>query len=397
MTDQQVDLEMEAQSRWAIPMRPRQPSEAHRTATPLELFYDLVFVVAISQVSTALHHGIVEGLIVETLVRYVMVFFAIWWAWMDFTWFASAYDTDDVPYRILVFIEMTGALIFAAGVPAVLEQGDIAIVVGGYVVMRIAEVLQWWRASHDDLEHRSATIRHGVSIVLCQIGWIGLVFVPKSLIIPGYFILVLLELLAPVWAERVTPTTYHAHHIIERYGLFTIIVLGELVLSAIVAIQLVIDEGGFNTGLIPLIVGGLLTIYAMWWLYFYQSGRELFSTLAHLFVWAYGHLFIFGAIAAFGAGLAIAVDQEIHPSEISALVSGLAVTIPAAVFLISLWILHVRPHASETLDQVLYPIIALLVLLSALTDQPILLTGILFALLLAIKLIKHPPLVERED
>ncbi|MBI1257749.1 MAG: low temperature requirement protein A, partial [Chloroflexi bacterium] len=324
-------------------------------------------------------------------------FFAIWWAWMDFTWFASAYDTDDVPYRFIVFIEMTGALIFAAGVPALLEQGDISIAVGGYVIMRIAEVMQWWRASHDDPEHRPSTIRHGIGIALCQIGWVGLVFVPKEFTVPGFFILALLELLAPVWAERVTPTTYHAHHIIERYGLFTIIVLGESVLSAIVAIQIVIEEGGFNTGLIPLIVGGLLTLYSMWWLYFYQSGRELFNTLAHLFVWAYGHSFLFGAIAAFGAGLAIAVDREIHHAEISPLVSEFAVTIPAAVFLVTLWILHVRPHIRETFDQVLYPVVAVLVLLTALTEQPVLLTGILFALLLGIKLIKNPPLVERED
>ena len=51
-----------------------------------------------------------------------MVFFAIWWAWMNFTWFASAYDCDDVPYRLTMFVQIAGALILAAGVPAMFEH-----------------------------------------------------------------------------------------------------------------------------------------------------------------------------------------------------------------------------------------------------------------------------------
>jgi low temperature requirement protein LtrA len=47
------------------------------------------------------------------------VFFGIWWAWMNFSWFASAYDTDDVPYRLAVLVQMTGVLIYAAGIPRV--------------------------------------------------------------------------------------------------------------------------------------------------------------------------------------------------------------------------------------------------------------------------------------
>ena len=62
-----------------------------------------------------------EAHVVDGLVGYLMVFFAIWWAWMDFTWFASAYDCDDVPYRLLVFVQITGALILAAGITAMFE------------------------------------------------------------------------------------------------------------------------------------------------------------------------------------------------------------------------------------------------------------------------------------
>ena len=87
----------------------------HRPATSLELLFDLVFVVAIAQAASRLHHGIVAGHTGEALLSYGMVFFAVWWAWMNFTWFASGYDTDDVPYRLLVLVQLIGALILAAG------------------------------------------------------------------------------------------------------------------------------------------------------------------------------------------------------------------------------------------------------------------------------------------
>ena len=100
----------------------RSPHEPHRAATPLELFFDLVFVVAIAQAAAGLHHAIAEAHALDGLVGYLMVFFAIWWAWMNFTWFASAYDCDDTPYRVLVFVQMTGALIMAAGVADMFEH-----------------------------------------------------------------------------------------------------------------------------------------------------------------------------------------------------------------------------------------------------------------------------------
>ena len=102
-------------------MRARSPHEPHRVATPLELLFDLVFVVAIAQAANGLHHAIAGAHALEGLMGYLLVFFAIWWAWMNFTWFASAYDCDDVPYRLAVFVQIAGALILAAGVPAMFE------------------------------------------------------------------------------------------------------------------------------------------------------------------------------------------------------------------------------------------------------------------------------------
>ena len=76
-----------------------------------------------------------------------MVFFAIWWAWMNFTWFASAYDNDDVPYRLTVLVQIAGSLVMAAGIPRWFDGGGNVVIVIGYVIMRLAMVTQWMRAA----------------------------------------------------------------------------------------------------------------------------------------------------------------------------------------------------------------------------------------------------------
>jgi low temperature requirement protein LtrA len=96
----------------------RDPGNEFRAATPLELFFDLVFVVAVSLAADRLDYALAEGRVTGSLLSYGLVFFGIWWAWVNFTWFASAYDTDDVVYRLFVFVTITGALVLARGRPA---------------------------------------------------------------------------------------------------------------------------------------------------------------------------------------------------------------------------------------------------------------------------------------
>jgi len=128
-------------------MRPRGRGETHRAATPLELFFDLCFVVAVAQAGSQLAHDLSGAHLRHGILGYLIIFFGIWWAWMNFTWFASAYDTDDVPYRICTFVQIVGALILAAGVPRAFADADFAVTVTGYVVMRVALIAQWLRAA----------------------------------------------------------------------------------------------------------------------------------------------------------------------------------------------------------------------------------------------------------
>lgn len=364
---------------FAIPMQPRSPTEAHRVSTPLELLFDLVFVVAIAQAAAGLHHAIVAGHLGHGLLGFGMIFFAIWWAWMNFTWFASAYDTDDTLYRLMVLLQLTGALIFVAGLPRVFDAMDFRVVVAGYIVMRFAMVSQWLRASGDDPIHADNARRYALGIAVVQLGWIGMLLLPAPVVITAFVVLMLAELAIPIWAERGAATTWHPGHITERYGLFTIIVLGESILAAMIAIQAALNAGTTFSHLAVLVVGGLLIVYSVWWLYFDGSDPTRLSSLSRAFRWGYGHAMIFAAIAALGAGLGVAVDHATGTTTLSQVASAYALAIPVAVYLAGLWLLHDCMATRPVARPALLPVTALLVLLTPFGPAPALVMGLLMA------------------
>src|SRR5882672_5209279 len=130
------------------PMLKRDPDEENRTSTNLELFFDLVFVVTVSATANEWHRAISIGNLAQGVMSFVEVMFAVWWAWMGFTWFANFFDVDDVPYRLLVLLQMLGSLGLAAGIPSAFENDDIRVMAGAYVVIRVAMAAQWIRAAH---------------------------------------------------------------------------------------------------------------------------------------------------------------------------------------------------------------------------------------------------------
>ncbi|MER5630595.1 low temperature requirement protein A [Streptomyces nitrosporeus] len=326
-------------ARWA--MRGRDPEEEHRASTPLELLFDLTFVVAVSQAALRLHHALAEGHTGPGIAAYAAVFFAIWWAWMNFTWFASAYDTDDVPYRLLTLVQMTGVLVLAAGVRAVFEDGDFTVVVAGYVVMRLALISQWLRAALAHREGRAGALRYACGVAVVQLGWIARLWAPGGTWAwTTFLVLVAAELAVPAWAEhggRRTP--WHPGHIAERYGLFTIIVLGEVILASFTAIQAASTGHGLSTPVLQITGGGLLLVLALWWLYFIDTGAEL-STLRTALLWGYGHYVVFAALAAIGAGLEAALATIEHHAHLTPRGAGLAVALPVALVLLVLGVLH---------------------------------------------------------
>jgi low temperature requirement protein LtrA len=327
-------------------MQPRDPHEQHRVATPLELFFDLVFVVAIASAAAQWHHGLAEGHLGD-LVGFVMVFFAIWWAWMNYTWFASSYDCDDVVYRLLTFTIMAGSLMLAAGIPDLFASGQSGLVVAGYAVMRFAMVAMWLRAARSHPEGRRTALTYAAGISVVQVLWIArLLLEGETALRVSFFALVVLELLVPIVAERHGITPFHPHHIAERYALLTIIVLGEVILASVQAVQGALVRGA-EPGLLALVVGGLLIVFSMWWLYFKRDHAPLFEgEIASIFLTGYGHYLVFASVAATGAGLAAAVDQVQGEAHATARAIGLALAGAVAVYVWCLTAMHAMAGAA---------------------------------------------------
>jgi low temperature requirement protein LtrA len=338
-----------------VRMTARPIDEPHRAASPLELLFDLTFVVAIAAATAQLAHSIADGHAVDGLLPFLQVFFAIWWAWMNFTWFASSYDTDDVAYRLLTMLQMAGVLVLAAGTPSAAEHSDYRAVTLGYLIMRIGLVAQWLRAGLEDPDSGRTALRYAAGITVAQLGWILLLYLSGDGTFTGvsrllgFGGLVALELAIPHWAERTKPTNWHPHHIAERYGLFIIIVLGESVLATTTAVQRAIESGRISASLVAVAVCGLVLLFALWWLYFlHPAGPGLTDRRARSYHWGYGHYGIFGALAAVGAGLEVAVEQTGHQLRASPTAVSYAVAIPVGLFVALLWAVHSSIAATST-------------------------------------------------
>ena len=381
------------------PMGLRDRDEVNRSATPLELLFDLCFVVAVAQAADHLHTALVQGRIADAVVGYGPVFFAIWWAWMNFTWFASAYDTDDVPYRLLTLLQIGGVLLLAAGVPDGFDRQDYTVGTVGYVLMRVAMVTQWLRVAHDHPAGRTTALRYAAGIPVLQLGWIALLATPLSWRTPGFVLLAACELAVPIWAVRSTqPTAWQPEHIADRYGLFTLIVLGECVLAATTTVQAAVGSSGLSVSLAMVAVGGLVLLFALWWSYFDRPAAQgLRTSPRSAFAWGYWHLLVFASLAAVGAGLQVVaetIDQQGHLSDQAA---ALSLAVPVALFLVVLGLLHswvYRYRGERAVAR--FSVTALLVVLAAVATPPlplaltVALIGLIVAALVAADIVRPP-------
>ncbi|NOL42314.1 low temperature requirement protein A [Kribbella sandramycini] len=375
-------------------MRPRDPEEPGRTASTLELFFDLVFVVAVSIAAAQLHHELTENHIAHGVISYLMVFFAIWWAWMNFTWFATSFATDDWLYRVLTILQMGGVLVVAAGIEPVFAEQDFTISIIGYVVMRVAMIAQWLRASRASAETRRVTQFYAGGIAIAQVLWVSLLFLPHDVAKVAFVLFVAFEMAVPVVAERRgnQTTPWHPHHITERYGLFTLILLGESLLASANAIIEAVHE---HEELPPLIAVSALTLIvtaALWWIYFWPPHHHAITSFASSLRYGYVHYFVFAAAGAFSAGVEVEIDVITHHSKLSEVAASFAVTVPIAIFVLGIWWIALRKNADRVVNLVV-PLGAVLVLLDPVIPVPFAITAVLMAAIVAVLVVRPPKTV----
>ena len=286
-------------------LTPEQRSE-ERTSTPLELFFDLCFVVAVAALARGLHDEPNLG----GALRFFGLFVPVWWSWMIFTWYATGFDNDDVPYRVTLLAAMLSMLGLAASVGEVGVEPDAAVsFVLAYVVMRLLVMGLFLRARR----HVPASLRPFVTVYAAG-NALGAAIWLSSLLVPGpgrYAVWaagLFVEFLGPILAVRTMSNprmSFHPSHIAERYGLFAIIVLGESVLAVVVGTA----DTDWQPAAVLAAVFGFVVAACVWWLYFDHVGSEGIELGPRpAFYWGYGHFAVYAGIAAFGVGTQLAIE-----------------------------------------------------------------------------------------
>ncbi|GJF08671.1 membrane protein [Mycolicibacterium cyprinidarum] len=361
-------------------MAGRDPHESNRAATPLELLFDLTFVVAFGIAASQFAQLLAGGHVAAGLAGFFFAMFGVCWAWINFSWFASAYDTDDWIYRLMTMLQMVGVIILALGLPQLytsVEHGghvDNVVVVSGYVVMRIAMVGQWLRAAKHDPQRRKACLTYALWITAAQIGWVVAISVNTSVRVNVAIVLtlVLVEMLGPFVAEtRLGGTPWHAHHIVERYGLFTIIALGEGVVGAVASLAAVVGEQGWSVEAVFIGIAGIGLTFGMWWTYFLVPQADILHVRRERSFWfGYLHMLVFASIVATGAGLHAAAYYIEHHSELGSVATVVSVVIPVGAYILMVYVLYaVMTHSIGLFHQLLFAgtvaVLALAVVLAA--------------------------------
>jgi low temperature requirement protein LtrA len=287
---------------WSRPARLRAFETVERHATWLELFFDLCFVAAVAALAAGLHDAPNLG----GLLRFAGLFVPVWWAWMGFTWYATAFDTDDLVFRLAFLLAMLAAIGLSASIAAGHDRMLTGFVIASAVMQALLALL-YLRVSRSGGEAKALALRYAVGDGLGALLWLAsLPFEPPARYAIWALAMATL-MLTPIVAILVLQwQSYDSTHIPERYGLFTLIVLGESIVGVVTGTA----RTGWNPGAVLTALAGFGIAACIWWIYFdYVKATVLSSArMVAAFIWGYGHLLIFAGIAAAAVGVRLAVE-----------------------------------------------------------------------------------------
>jgi low temperature requirement protein LtrA len=325
------------------PMGGRDPRERGRQPTPLELLYDLTYVVAFAAASDQLAEYLGHGYIWPALGSFVFAVWAVSWAWLNFTWFASAYGNDDVLLRLATIVQMIGVLVLAYGLPLSFESAahgespNNLLMVVGYIIMRVPLIALWLRAGAQDPENRGNAVSYVIIISVAQVCWVltAVLPLPVPATVVALVVIALGEMAAPVIAtRRYGFAPWNAGHLAERFGLLTLITIGEVVAGTTAAVGALTQETGWSVEAALIAASGLIIAASVWWTYFLVPSRLVLERRPErTFAWRYAHLALFGAITAIGAGLHL-TTIAVEKGGVSLLGIALALTLPLALTIV---------------------------------------------------------------
>ncbi len=312
--EERAELDREDEEERELVRPPDVNQDSNRSATRLELFFDLAFVLFVARCADVLAKN-------ETWtggLEFAAVLAVGWWAWASSTLYANRFDTDDTLFRLLTFAGMAGVIGMAASVDKVgsAQSGWFA---AAYVLLRVVLIAgylrAWWHVPDARRTIRPYLLGHGAGAVV----WAVSIAVPEPWRYVLWGIGVGVDLLGPTLAARLDDAVpLHMEHLPERFGLFVILVLGESVAAAVTGIH----DGGWKPGVITTAVLAFLVTGALWWSYFdltggaakrrlLEEGHDNTRQGVHDF-YVYAHLPVALSLTAIAVGLEHAV---LHGSD----------------------------------------------------------------------------------
>jgi low temperature requirement protein LtrA len=283
--------------------------DAEHQVTPLELFFDLVFVFAITQVTSLLADDPTWG----GVLRGMLVLAVLWWAWSVYAWLTSAMDVDEGGVRLAMLASMGAMLFVALAVPGAFG-GDAVLFGVAYLLVRLLHLVLSAIVARDDRDRRGALLRFAPTAIFGASLLVLAGFLEGHVRIAVWAVALAIDYLGPVvigvgrgW--RVAP-----EHFAERHGLIILIALGESIIAIGVG-------AGFEltAGVVLAAALGIVVVSALWWLYFDVAAifarRQLMEAkgveLARLALHSYSylHLPMVAGIVLFALGLKTTLGQ----------------------------------------------------------------------------------------
>ena len=286
-------------------LRREECEEGERSATWLELFFDLVFVVAIAQLA----HNFNEEYSLLGLAKLGALFVPVWWCWIGATFYDTRFDNDGLVDRLITLMQMAIAASIAANIHHGLDSSSVGFALS-YIAFRIVLVGQYLHAGYHVPQARALTSWYAIGFTGSIVLWLASIFVP----LPWRFVLwglgLIIDFATPLAAgKRVAQVPPDMAHTTERIGLFTIIVLGE----SIVAVVGGVSGKEWTPISIAIALLGLSIAFSFWWMYFDTVDESPLSAMRKgqmrvALTWLYSHLPLAIGLTATGVG----VEKMIH-------------------------------------------------------------------------------------
>ena len=334
-----------------------------RPATWLELFYDLVFVVAVARLGGRLlaareHHT----LSTDDVLAFAGLFIVVWWTWAGFTFYADRFDTDDLGQRLLAMVQIVTVALMAASVSSGESESTLAFALA-YIAARVVLITMYLRARYHVPETRALINGYLRGMVIAVAFWFVSVFIPEPWRFLFWGLGMAIDLATPyIMRKEQAKVPRDVTHLPERFGLFTILVLGEPVASVVTGLS----ETHWTGWVTYSAIMSVIVTAGLWWLYFHNHEGTVVRRLPEQeatwkpTAWIYSHLPLAMGMVAAGIGLDFVLTDHTGVAERWILAGGLTVAFLSLAMILNVTL---NPNDPRTKQKAVVRLLAIPVVL----------------------------------